>query len=65
MWLLINVDDIADVGKNENKRYSLSDNLSIANGRDFDIAVIAGGTEVRPATKDVIDEIWDDDDDIL
>ena len=66
MWLLINVDDVTDVGNNEKKRYLLSDHLTVADGDGPGaMAVIALGTEVHPATKDIIDEIWCDDDDTL
>ena len=77
MWLLINVDNVTDVGKNENERYRLTDNLSIIPSENFGVTVMAMGTVVHPATKKVIigdslvtesdlfDEIWGDDDDTL
>ena len=51
MWLLINVDDVTDVGNNENERYLLSDNLSIAFRPDEVMAVMALGEKVRPIKK--------------
>lgn len=49
MWLLIEVDDQQDVGKNEKNRYLLSDNLSIVDNLTS-VAIIAIGSRVHPAT---------------
>ena len=66
MWLLINVDDDDDVGKDENKRYLLSDNISITGDPgSVVVGIMVLGTEIYPATKNIIDEIWCDDDDTL
>jgi hypothetical protein len=63
MWLLINVDDVADVGNNENKRYLLSDHLSVVDKPNSDtVAVMALGIEVNPVTTKGDDEICVEDD---
>jgi len=51
MWILIECDDIANgPGHDENKRYVLSDNLSIVTQSLGKTHIIAMGNEVHPCT---------------
>jgi len=55
MWLLINVDELDDVNKNENRRFLLHDDIVIEHVDYIDnstVHVIANGYGVHPATPD-------------
>lgn len=51
-WLLIEVDDISDVGVNELKRFKMSGKPIMNRSSRFNNAIITcDGNEVHPATK--------------
>lgn len=54
MWLLINVDELRDVGKDENRRFLVHDDLVIEHVEyvGSTVHIIANGCSVHPATPD-------------
>ena len=50
MWILVEVDEPHDVGKNEKTRYVLSDHPTIADNL-LNTAIMAVGNKVHPATR--------------
>ena len=52
MWLLINVGESEDVGKNEKRRFLVHDDLAIEHVEyvGSTVHIIANGCEVHPAT---------------
>ena len=55
MWILVEVDEPHDVGRNEKTRYVLSDNLTIVDDL-LSTAIMALGSKVHPATSDDMKE---------
>jgi hypothetical protein len=51
VWLLINVDELRDVGKNEKKRLLVHNDLTM-DPVGLTVNIVANGCNVHPATPD-------------